>query len=281
MKKRSTIKPEIMTITPDMAKLFLRKNSDNRQLMIRTIQVYADAMLRGEWLFSPDAICFDTEGVLMNGQHRLNAVIRADVPQEFLVVTGAPHESFKIMDIGRKRKLADVLHIKGLSYTTNTAAALVILYHWVNSNFKGVDNAGNRPSSTQILTLLDDYEEIVEYAKIFYSLQWKNQILIPATGTACLYILAQRDKDYALEFFNKLYSGANLNENSPILALRNQQMALRMNRVRQTKREQLVSIFKCWNAFVKVETMSKVSVGQYEDVPEILTPQPQLKLKMV
>ena len=45
-------------------------------------------MQNGEWKLNGKSICFDWNGRLLNGQHRLSAVVRSGVPLTTLVVRG-------------------------------------------------------------------------------------------------------------------------------------------------------------------------------------------------
>ena len=58
-------------------------------------------------------IAFDVNGVLVDGQHRLAAVIEADVPVELTVFTEVGEGTFDVLDTGKRRTAADVLAIEG------------------------------------------------------------------------------------------------------------------------------------------------------------------------
>src|SRR6185503_17546608 len=70
-------------------------------------------MRRGEWMVTHQGIAFDTRGVLVDGQHRLAAIIEADVPVELTVFTDVGEGTFDVLDIGKRRSAADVLAIEG------------------------------------------------------------------------------------------------------------------------------------------------------------------------
>lgn len=97
----------LLQITPEKAAYFLEKNSHNRIASKHTVSRYAETMRRGEWTLSNDALCVSPEGVLMNGQHRLKAVIESDTTQEFWVWYDCPQEALLSMDLGRKRDASD------------------------------------------------------------------------------------------------------------------------------------------------------------------------------
>jgi hypothetical protein len=48
----------------------------------RTVRDFAEAMRRGDWRLTHQGIAFDASGALVDGQHRLAAIVEADVPVE-------------------------------------------------------------------------------------------------------------------------------------------------------------------------------------------------------
>lgn len=71
-------------------------------------------MREGKWRINGEPICFDKEGNLINGQHRLEAVVSAQVPIVSLVVRGVDAEAFVTYDAGLTRKLSHVFACKGV-----------------------------------------------------------------------------------------------------------------------------------------------------------------------
>jgi hypothetical protein len=111
-------------ITPSAAKSLLNENQTNRPISLGRIQHYANDMKAGNWKVNGEAIVFADTGRLLNGQHRLRAVMMADVPVEMTVVRGVPEDTFSTFDTGRGRSAADVLYIEGV--TTTPAMAMTM-----------------------------------------------------------------------------------------------------------------------------------------------------------
>lgn len=115
---------DIQLITPDLARAYLEKNTRNRPVSEYTVSRYAEAMKAGRWILSADAIAFDTEGALLNGQHRLMAIIKTKKAQLVLVTWGLSPKAFTILDQGKARSGADALAIEGFSDTKYLATCL-------------------------------------------------------------------------------------------------------------------------------------------------------------
>lgn len=102
---------ESKTVTPDVARVMLTRNKNNRILKVKRVQRYSDDMKTGNWTLSTDPICFDKDGNLLNGQHRLNAVIQADVPVLMTVAYDVPNDA--VIDKGLERNTGDALYMRG------------------------------------------------------------------------------------------------------------------------------------------------------------------------
>jgi hypothetical protein len=101
----------VETITPDKAVEYLKKNTANRALRPTWVKTLAFSMRRGDWRLSHQGIAFSTAGDLLDGQHRLAAVIESGVSVEMTVARGVDPAAFISMDLGAKRSVADLLHI--------------------------------------------------------------------------------------------------------------------------------------------------------------------------
>ena len=109
------VRSRVVAITPARAAELLAANSTNRPVSKAVVRGFAEAMRRGEWMVTHQGIAFDTRGVLVDGQHRLAAIIEADRPVELTVFTEVGEGTFDVLDIGKRRSAADVLAIEGRS----------------------------------------------------------------------------------------------------------------------------------------------------------------------
>ncbi len=134
---QTSLKARYIDITPAQAQRWLGRNKRNRPLRPGQVKRYAKLMDEGKWITSPDAIAFDSEGRLINGQHRLQAAVQADEPiEEALVASGLPTSAFKIADMGAKRTAADVLHIEGFRHPQELGAVMKLLVLWAQDRLE-------------------------------------------------------------------------------------------------------------------------------------------------
>ena len=113
---------KIEKITPEIAAKMLLKNINNRPITQSRVMEYAREMRIKNFHFTGEAIKFDGDGNLLDGQHRLLAVEESKETVEMLVIRGLDKEAFKYMDTGRTRQAQDVLAIEGIKNAPKIAA---------------------------------------------------------------------------------------------------------------------------------------------------------------
>lgn len=125
-----------------MAEQWLQKNKTNRPLRKFTIIKYSRDMINQAWSINADCIAFDTEGALINGQHRLSAVVLSGMTIDFQVTYDMPTQAGMTMDQGIGRTVVDIAHFCNLDVNkTHTAIAKILAPQ-------------RRPSGTEHYTIL-------------------------------------------------------------------------------------------------------------------------------
>ena len=127
---RKEIFTDRATITPGMALAILERNPDNRNISPMKAEHYARDMASGNWVENGETIIISKDGLLNDGQHRLQAVIDSNSVVPFLFVFGVPRETRTTIDQGRARTAGDFLAMDGVHYAKNasTAAKFIIAY---------------------------------------------------------------------------------------------------------------------------------------------------------
>ena len=92
---------KMVLITPEIAREMLKLNVSNRPLNRVTVNWYAQQMLNGHWTISGQTISISDRNTLMDGQHRLQAVVQSGCDVMFNVAYNVPFESFVNYDILR------------------------------------------------------------------------------------------------------------------------------------------------------------------------------------
>ena len=106
------MKAHVELITPEKAEIYLKQNTQNRKLRKSWVESLSQAMIKGQYSLTHQGIAFDVNGVLIDGQHRLSAIVKSGVAQYVLVVTGVPVDAYKNVDTGVKRTHSDTTKLE-------------------------------------------------------------------------------------------------------------------------------------------------------------------------
>lgn len=116
------MKVEILRVTPSLAKEWLNKNHKNRKVNNVNLKFLISEMENGRWMDNGASISFDVDNNLIDGQHRLLAIIDTGMAFDFSIVTGLSPDTFATFDTGKIRSAPDVLGAEGYSYSSNKAS---------------------------------------------------------------------------------------------------------------------------------------------------------------
>ena len=263
-------------ITPEIAKEILFKSDKtdyrNRNLVRSRIAHYAALMKSNHWRLNGETIQIGIDGEVINGQHRLHACIEAGVPFETYVVWGLPRDVFSTIDRGKIRTPANALQMVGAHYTNQLASAMRIRKAIVN------DVPLNNVSIDADEALEIWAEEGPAFNDACMQTQASFRGLIPGGVAAAMYVLfAEKDPTWAQIFFERLASGANLEEDDPIFVLR--ERLLKLNRevagqssIHVVAIKLMILIIRGWNASREGRKISSIHGTRPEDrtYPEIL-----------
>lgn len=202
----------VETITPVLAEEYLRHNTKNRQLRKNLVSFYAEQMRKGQWMLNGEAIIFNEQGTLVDGQHRLAAVIEADKGIDMLVVRNADKDSFATIDSGVSRKVQDTFYVKGIPSASGVSAIIGRYLRLVAGLSIGKKVTGKKDAnamSRQDLLLEyakdeDFWQEIVRFADSSYvmlRILAKSEI-----GGYVSYLIKAKgyDRDVVYGFFDEL-----------------------------------------------------------------------------
>jgi hypothetical protein len=229
------------------------QNIRNRRLRESRVVHLAGIIDRGEWRLTGDAIVFDENGVLLNGQHRLAACGAVGRSITVIVLRNLPQANQDVMDDTLVRRLADALRLRGITDEHALAAGVGWLHRIYYADTQGLIHYRNdaaRPSIPQLLKFYDEHDQLQEAMVQMRSL-WKPLKLRPGPAIAVRYRLNEIDSAEAALFFDSLKTLVNLPEGSPVLALRRyiDNERDRYRKSAQPDFKWVAVTFKAWNAW--------------------------------
>jgi hypothetical protein len=134
------MKYAVEMVTPAKAKVMLRDNPNFRSIDLRRVRVYAREILAGNWACNGETIKIDVGGKLLDGQHRLSAIVSSGAAVEMLVVRGIT-DSFGV-DRGKPRTLSQWLAHEGVTNASKMAAIarLCLVYEREQWDLTGIQS---------------------------------------------------------------------------------------------------------------------------------------------
>ena len=147
---------QIVEITPERAKQYLEKNTRNRTLRESKVAAYSRDMKNGDWMFTHQGIAFNCDGTLLDGQHRLAAIVDSGKTQRMLVTTGIQTDSQLVMDGHAKRTPGDAIGLARGEKITSTFVAIVRVCVEIPKSFK--------MTNVEIDHKIDEFRDAIDFA---------------------------------------------------------------------------------------------------------------------
>lgn len=252
--KNGELTTEVVDVTPELAAKWLETMVDNRKLTSSVVEKYKDSMLGGFWKLDASPIRFNTKDQLMDGQHRLWAVIESGKPQKFLIVRGVVDDAFLTMDSGKKRGFADVLSIEfpDLKDVLSTAAATRAIYRLeLGAPLKTmIGNRGGEIPNASLLEFFRQHQDsIIAASKAANAIYQRFPgVIQESLWSAIVWTFHTLSLEDANAFLASLKDGRNLEDTSPIWHLRNI-LTEQLTRRSRPRLEVVALVLKAWNMF--------------------------------
>lgn len=216
-----------------------------------------------------DPIRFDADGRLLDGQHRLLAIVASGIPLKGVqVIRNMETDVFKVIDSGLQRTNADSLGF-GVAGATNKAAIARVL--WVLEG--GADPRDSRDLAIPDRVDIGDYYRLYE-SEMDAALRVGSNIRgqfrsANASAWGAFVVLAWRiDQDVTNDFIDHVRTGADMGAGDPRLALRNW---MANDRQLRNAGEHLALYIKTWNAWLAGESRQVASIRPDEPFPSMLS----------
>jgi hypothetical protein len=252
---------ELVLVGPDLAKEWLEGSAPNRALSLRAVDRYADDMRAGRWLMNGQPVIFNREGALIDGRHRLSAILLAGVEVTLLVVRGVEQAAFTTMDSGRSRSIGDVLSIQGHKNTNVLSAVSRIVWNYC----AGVSLRYQAPRAV-LLELARDHPKLDDVIANVANKTGKMGSVVPVTQTSAVLALAGESGRWEGEmaaFLDGAINGEGLFKGDPRLALRNWIIRARQDsrpgaQGRYLGESGFAVVARCWTAFAREERLTTI-----------------------
>jgi hypothetical protein len=266
----------VARVTPAMAERWLTKNKSNRTVRKNLVDTYAKDMKGGRWGITGSPIQFDVVGDLIDGQHRLKAVIESGTTQQFFVMRKMPTESRMHIDTGAKRTVGDQFTMLGEKNANNLAAACKLALLWETDR---MNMAGTKQivTDTEVREFLDRNMEMREYVEVAMKARNSGLDLPVSVLTTFIWVLVRANHDLELirVWMEDLATMRTRGAGDPKHAMLSRIQTARRNRERLSQQSVMSMLIRCWNADYRNQKMTKMPTqarGQDVIMPKVVHP---------
>lgn len=247
----------VRTITPALARDWLdpEKNRHNRSLTQAHIDGLARDMSAGVWQLTGEAIKWEGDpdaggALLLDGQHRLEAVAYSGVTIQSFVVTGIDRQAQEVMDTNLRRSAKNALELEDLPDPAALAALARMVLLWDQGAYKATDYRGAKsPTNTEIIQWAKDHPKAAD--AIWIGKKYVITGLAYAARVFAVYKLLQvANADDVGDFMHSIAQSKGLGgEGDPRLAVIDRLRYAERRKERIPRWVQANMIFRAWNNY--------------------------------
>lgn len=242
---------EFVLVTPTMAKSWLANHQNYRKMNRAIVVRYATDMDADDWEFNGMPIILDGKGNVIDGQHRLAAIIKSEKSLMMLVVRGV--KTADSIDTGKRRNLGDWLAHAGYKNVTCLSSAITWTWRFGIPDIQERTSAclhNHIPTMKQAIVVLQENPGLVESTTFARSI---DKAMLPGAVVAALhYQFAKYDIEMGEMLLKSMLPGdCGLAPTDPIHLLREQAFQWSRNSITalRTSPYKIAVTIKVWNAW--------------------------------
>jgi hypothetical protein len=168
---KEALSAEFVEITPELAQQWMENNNPhNRKLRPRLVEKYGRDKTNGKWFITHEAVAFDWDDNLVDGQHRLTSIISTGLATKTLVVKGLDPQVRMVVDTGAARNASDVLKLLGYKDAGFNEVAVV------RSLMNGLRGKATVP---EVVEAYEKHEEAVKEVLSYFPSRRKHITISP------------------------------------------------------------------------------------------------------
>lgn len=263
-------------VSPEFAhELLETRFSRQRRIRQEHVRALAEEMKKGRWRQTGDALKFDKDLQLIDGQHRLSAIVESGVSlKNVLIALVEDPKAFYSIDQGKVRTLSDVITTTGNSPPPSTVVNAILYEHhgYNKSKYQGKLSHEDKIKILEAFPYADECYQLVNVKR-------GKKSIINAGSLAAAIRCLKVNKEMAMKFFTAVYaSDPNIDgvKVVPVYMLSEWLREIRLNKMNTGENIILESAYKsvrAWNAWRTGETQLKklqlprVAEGKRLEIP--------------
>jgi hypothetical protein len=293
--KSNTIEhlPRAMLTMPQIEKL-LSINTNNIPPVTTKINLYADSMVKGAWKYNADSIRVNKNGVLLDGQNRLMAALKAKIPLTSDLVVGLPEDIFNTIDQGRVRTKGGLLarDIGGVSATDgrilNATVTRMIKYNAGYALGTAQGLAGKFSpllTADKVIEYVNNHPDIINQLETIKKEFPKRANLSQSLILFIYHIGCRWDENYTKKWLKKVVVGVGLQEKETLFMLHKMLNDRKAKVILWTLAEVEKTLMKVWdevadNGLYAIKKQVSIKMIKGDKYVEFIQPNEQSLIEM-
>lgn len=200
-------------VYPALAEKWLATSLGNRGVSRPRVLAFAESMNSGRWELNGNTIVFDVDGTLVDGHHRLHAVVQSGKTIPFLVVRGVSPSARVTIDTGRVRTLRDQVRMFFADEITNPKQRIA----WVQMSITLL--TGNHIHMPDINTFNEWAVHFRAGVNALLPVFGTRKMLSTGPIAGALVFAHRKSPEAVVDFSKRIVDGADLQKGSPELTL--------------------------------------------------------------
>lgn len=263
-------------LTPEEASKYLERNNDNRPINRKNVNKYVKAIKEGTFVPTGDCILIDKYGNLLNGQHRLTAIVETGIPVYIDIKYGVEPDVKFIINEGRPTTTTDkgTMFLSKYDISPKMYAPIAKTIEFINNKGKLTKNKLDY-SPYDIISFFENNEKSLNILRKIsnHASQKKNPFGNASHALMKEVVFHIIDTEKAQEFFDSIYDCSFL-KGTPTHTL-----WMWLNKRKENNKnarwgargeEELdAAINVAWNAFIKGKTLEKIRIMKNGDLIKV------------
>ena len=267
-------------VTPAKAASWIEGNTDNRPLSDRRIKQYAADMTAGKWRLTHQPIALTDDGRLLDGQHRLWAIVESEQTVPMMVARNCDPETFAVIDGGKLRSGSDTLAVAGWDMHNEIPGLLRMLKLYDEFRDEGWSNHNAKIPNDEIVAAAEKAGPVaVDATRLAVAIRGRAETGPQPTYSTAIYLIHRETGLTPAEqwdmFWENYATGVDLSAGDPRLSMKRSIMRLYLPKAGSTPMQNRVFLgllLKGWNLFAKGKSSQVLSFKEGEHMPDVVTP---------
>jgi len=253
---------EWVTIDTAIAQTMIGTNHGNRNQRYGKIAAYGRDMASGQWLTTGESIKYDWNGRLIDGQHRLAAIIEIGTPVRTLVVRGLDPKVQQVLDTNARRSAADALGFSGVKIAAKDIAscARVALAYESGKLRTALDNIKLEVTNAEVVAWHVANLDVSNAVALAQRVARPMGATVAGLSYAVL-VLERLDPADAVEFFTSAAEFRTEGTGDPRKAMIDAFQKIRADRRAPLPAESIAIVFRAWNAWRSKKKLKLIRSG--------------------